>query len=143
MTKLYVLYDAQNDFALRCYGWLAAQPTVCPLEFVPFQALELMARFAGIDDFQRRGPLLVVSDEGGVYAGPSAFVICLHALEDYQDWAFRLSAPMLLPLARSAFELLSTQGRKFSRVMEKLDDPKLFWLLQHQASASAPGQPMP
>jgi len=124
MKKLYVLYDAEEDFALRCYAWLTAQPTVWPLEFVPFQAPELTARFAGIDDFRRRGPLLVVSDEGGVYAGPSAFIICFHALEDYQDWSFRLSAPTLLPLAQRAFNLLSTNGKKLSRVMEKLDDSK-------------------
>jgi predicted DCC family thiol-disulfide oxidoreductase YuxK len=140
MKKLHVLYDAQDDFALRSFAWLVAQPAVWPLEFVPFQASERMARFEGIDVFQRRGPLLVVSDEGGVYAGPNAFIICLYALEDYQEWSYRLAAPMLLPLARRAFELLSTQGRRFSRVMEKLDDAKLAWLLEFPGSSSTPGQ---
>ena len=143
MKKLYVLYDAQSDFALRCFRWLAAQPAVWPLEFVPFQAPELTARFVDIDHFRRRGPLLVVNDEGGVYPGPSAFILCFHALEDYQDWSFRLSAPVLLPLAQRAFDLVSANGRKFSRLMEKLDDPKLVWLLQYQGSTSAPGQPDP
>ena len=143
MKKLHVLYDAQNDFALRCYGWLMAQPTVWPLEFIPFQATELVARFNGIDDFRSRGPLLAVSDEGAVYSGSSAFIICLYVLERYQDWAFRLSTPALLPLAGNAFDLLVKNGRKFSRVMEKLDDAKLVWLLQYQASASAARQRAP
>jgi hypothetical protein len=139
MKKLYVFYDAQDDFALRSYAWLVAQPPLWPLEFIPFQASERMARFQGIDDFRRRGPLLGVGDEGGVYAGPNAFIICLYALKDYQEWSYRLSAPMFLPLARRAFELLSTQGRKFSRQMERLDDPKLAWLLEYPGSSSAPG----
>jgi len=140
MKKLYVLYDAQDDFALRSYAWLAAEPPLWPLEFVPYQASERMARFQGIVDFLHRGPLLAVGDEGGVYAGPNAFIICLYALEHYQEWSYRLSTPMLLPLARRAFELLSTQGRRFSRVMEKLDEPKLAWLLEYPASSSASGQ---
>jgi len=143
MKKFHVLYDAQDDFALRCYGWLMAQPTVWPLEFVPFQAPELVARFNAIDDFRSRGPLLVVSDEGGVYSGPSAFIICLYVLERYQDWAFRLSAPALLPLAGNAFDLLAKSGRQFSRAMAKLDDPKLVWLLHYQASVSTTRKPVP
>ena len=143
MKQFHVLYDAQNDFALRCYGWLTAQPTVWPLEFVPFQAPELVARFEGIDEFRSRGPLLVVSDEGGVYAGSRAFIICLYVLERYQDWAFRLAAPALMPFAGIAFDLLAKNGRKFSRVMEKLDDTKLVWLLQYQASASTTRKPVP
>src|SRR6185369_8610265 len=120
-----------------------AQSAIRPLEFIPFQASERTARFAGIDIFRRRGPLLVVSDEGGVYPGPSAFIICLHALERYQDWAFRLSTPSLLPLAQRAFDLISANGRKFSRQMERLDDAKLLWMLQYQGSTSAPGQRLP
>jgi hypothetical protein len=138
VKKLHVLYDAQDNFTLRSYAWLAAQPSVWPLEFIPFQASERMARFEGIDVFRRRGPLLVVNDEGGVYARPNAYIMCLYALEDYQEWSYRLSAPTLLPLARRAFELLSTQGRRLSRVMEKLDDAKLVWLLEFPGGTKAP-----
>ena len=42
MKKLHVLYDAQNDFALRCYGWLMAQPTVWPLD----RPIVLLTRYA-------------------------------------------------------------------------------------------------
>lgn len=141
MKKLHVLYDAQSEFALRCYAWLSAQSSFLLFEFVPFQAPELIARFPGVEKFRANEPMLVVSDEGAVYAGPNAFLICLHALSDYQEWAIRLSAPALLPLAHRAFELFLVDGKKIVRLMEKLDDGKLLWLLQHQDSTSRAGQP--
>lgn len=140
MKKLHVLYDAQSEFALRCYAWLSAQLSFLPFEFVPFQAPELIARFPGVEEFRANEPLLVVSDEGAVYAGPNAFLMCLYALSHYQEWAIRLSAPSLLPLAGRAFELFLVNGKKIARLMEKLDDGKLLWLLQHQDSASRAGQ---
>jgi len=139
MKKLYILYDAQSEFALRCYAWISAQPTFCPVEFVPFQAPELVARFPGVEKFRGQEPLLAVSGEGAVYAGPNAFLMCLHALSDYQEWAIRLSAPDLLPLAGRAFELFLVDGRKMARLMAKLDDVKLLLLLQHQAATSRSG----
>ncbi|MFY0575769.1 hypothetical protein ACN28S_16675 [Cystobacter fuscus] len=38
----------------------------------------------------------------------------LWALEDYREWALRLSSPTLMPLARNAFELLSSNRRRLS-----------------------------
>ena len=75
-----------------------------------------------------------------MYAGPNAFLMCLYALSHYRDWAIRLSAPTLLPLAIRAFELFLVDGKKIARLMAKLDDGKLLWLLQHQDSTSRAGQ---
>ena len=50
---------------------------------------------------------MVVSDEGAVYRDGSAWIMCLFALEEYRDWANRLAHPLLRPLARQAFALLS------------------------------------
>ncbi len=38
----------------------------------------------------------------------------LWALVDYREWALRLSNPALMPLARNAFELLSSNRRRLS-----------------------------
>jgi len=139
VNKLYVLYDAQSDTVLRWYAWLYAQPASFPLEFVPFQASEQMARFGDIERFRTEDGLLAISDEGAVYAGPGAFIMCLYALPDYQEWAFRLSISSLQANARRVFDLLTTGGKKTSRLMGKLDDEKLLGLLQYQCSASSSG----
>jgi len=49
----------------------------------------------------------VISDEGAVYRGAHAWVMCLWALENYRAHAQRLAHPVLLPLARTVCELLS------------------------------------
>jgi hypothetical protein len=41
--------------------------------------------------------------------------MCLYALEEYRDWALRLASPLLLPLARQAFETLSKNRQAISR----------------------------
>ena len=57
----------------------------------------------------------MVSDEGGVYRGGHAWIMCLYALEDYREWADRLASPALLPLARQGFAMLSKQRGRISR----------------------------
>jgi len=41
--------------------------------------------------------------------------MCLYALEEYRLWAGRLAHPLLLPLARQAFDTLSKNRHAISR----------------------------
>jgi hypothetical protein len=54
---------------------------------------------------------LVISDEGAVYRGAHAWIMCLWALENYREHAQRMAHPILLPFARIVCELLS--GNRF------------------------------
>jgi predicted DCC family thiol-disulfide oxidoreductase YuxK len=82
MNKLYILYDAQDSLCSRCREWMGAEPALVPLEFIPYQAPELTAKFEHIGAYVAMNRLLAVSDEGAVYEGPQAFVMCLYALEN-------------------------------------------------------------
>jgi len=132
MTKLFVLYDAQCSFCLRCRQWLGAQATILPLYFVPFQSPELVAQFEGIESFRTQDQLLVVGDDGAVYPGPNAFIMLLFALRDYREWAARLAAPALLPLAAQYFDLLSSKRKKMSKWLSRMDDDVLAEVLRNQ-----------
>jgi hypothetical protein len=66
--------------------------------------------------------------------------MCLWALEDYREWAIRLSAPALLPFARQAFELLSRNRKSLSRRLGLLPEPQLAEAL-HGGAAPACGIP--
>ena len=133
MTKLFILYDAQCSFCLRCRQWLGAQTSFLPLKFVPFQAPELVAQFKGIESFRTNDQLLVVGDGGEVYQGPNAFIMLLYALSDYRDWAFRLAAPTLIPLVVRCFDLLSSPRKKISAFLSGLTDGELVAVLNSQA----------
>src|SRR2546423_470503 len=51
--------------------------------------------------------LLVISDDGSVYRGAYAWIMCLWALRKYREHAQRLAHPILVPFARIVCELLS------------------------------------
>jgi hypothetical protein len=67
--------------------------------------------------------------------------MCLWALENYREWAFRLSAPALLPFSRQAFELLSRNRKSISRRLGLLPEPELAETLRGAATAPACGIP--
>ena len=127
MKTLYVLYDPDCAFCLRCREWLAAEPAFIELKFVPQRSAEAADRFPGIEQFQTAGELTVVSDDGAVYQGSNAFIMCLHALQEYRELAARLAQPTLAPFARKAFELISNHRQVISNLkwIKKTSDDHL------------------
>jgi predicted DCC family thiol-disulfide oxidoreductase YuxK len=107
MNRLYVLFDAECELCVRCRNWLMKQPAFVPLVFIAFQSDEAQRQFPGIDALKPNEQLLVISDEGAVYRGAHAWIMCLWALENYREYAQRLAQPALLPLAKAVCELLS------------------------------------
>ena len=115
MDRLYVLYDAQCGLCSWAKRWLMKQPALIELRFIPAGRCSRNALFPGLS--QSGGhpdELVVVSDQGGVYREGSAWIMCLFALEAYRDWANRLAHPLLRPMARQAFALLSRQRSRIS-----------------------------
>lgn len=115
MKKLTVLYDGSCGFCRRCRRWLEDQAKYLDLEFVAQKSPQVARRFPGLLSPGEAEELVVVSDEGGVYRGATAWIMCLYALEAYREWSLALSAPPLLPFARRAFDLLSRSRWTLSR----------------------------
>ena len=117
MKCLYVLFDADCELCVRCRNWLAQQPAFVPLVFIAFQSNEAKRRFPGIDALKPGEQLLVISDDGAVYRGAHAWIMCLWALENYREHAQRLAHPALLPFAKAVCELLSRNRFFLSNVL--------------------------
>jgi predicted DCC family thiol-disulfide oxidoreductase YuxK len=132
MKKLYVFYDVQCAFCLRCRSWLGSEPAFIPLEFVPLQSPEVVAKFDGIQPHLNSGELVVLSDEGGVYKGTNAFIMCLYALQRYRPWALRLATPAMMPLAAKFFDVVSSRRKQISRWLDEVDDHCLQAVLESQ-----------
>ena len=79
----------------RCRDWLTRQLAYVPLRFVPLQSPNLERWFPGIESLAPEEQLLVVSNEGAVYRGPHAWIMCLWALQAYRQHANRLAHPIL------------------------------------------------
>src|SRR5438034_5948873 len=107
MKRLYVLFDAQCELCVRCRNWLMKQAAFVPLVFIALQSDEARQRFPEIEKLRPNEQLLVISDDGSVYRGANAWIMCLWVLENYREHAQRLAHPVLLPLAKLVCELLS------------------------------------
>ena len=137
MRTIFLLYDAKSDSALRWRAWLDGQTKRCAIAFVPYQAPESMARFAGIEPFCQGHELVAVGEDGAVYPGASAYVCCLAALDGFGEWAQRLAAPDVLPKAPIAGALLTLNDRRLNRMMEGLSDQQFGWFLENQTLSPA------
>ena len=116
MRRLTVLYDASCGFCFRCCEWLERQPQLVALDFVAARSVEAQARFPGL----RPGAadeLVAVSDDGGVYRGERAYILCLYALRDYRAWSYRFAEPSLRPFVRRAFDWLSQNRKDLSKLV--------------------------
>jgi predicted DCC family thiol-disulfide oxidoreductase YuxK len=123
MRYLTVIYDPDCGLCSRIGSWLMNQPKLLGLRTAPSSSLdrvypELAAR--GLRD-----ELIVVSDEGAVYLGDHAWLMCLYALKRYRHWAQRLSRPALAPFARQAFTVLSANRQRVSKWLGLLSDEGL------------------
>lgn len=111
MKHLYVLYDAKCDLCRRVRAWLGVQPAFVPLVFVPLQSEDLEARFPGVSALEPSRQILVVADNGDVWRGEDAWIVCLWALRDYREWSARMAGPMLRPFARKLCAFVSRHRR--------------------------------
>jgi predicted DCC family thiol-disulfide oxidoreductase YuxK len=107
MQKLYVLYDPKCELCCRLKDWLQVQRSWIGLEVIPAGSQIARKMFPELERIASRNDLAVISDEGAVYLNNRAWIMVLYALEEYRDWAARLTHPLLMPLARQAYAALS------------------------------------
>jgi len=110
MRRLTVLYDAHCPLCLRCRSWMESQPAFVEVDWLACDSPEARARYREVPWLGQE--LVVVSDEGQVWAGPAAFLVCLWALRDWREWSYRLSGPTLAPMAERFFHAVSTRRRR-------------------------------
>ena len=117
MKTLTVVYDGACALCLRCADFLARSETHVPLELLACQSAEARSRFGAVPWLGEE--LVCVSDEGDVWIGPAAFLVCLWALPEYRAWSYRLSGPTFAPLAERFFVALSHQRSRIARFIRK------------------------
>lgn len=111
MKRLDLYFDARCALCITIVRWLASQQQLVPIRCIPKQE--------GVDD------LVVVADTGHYWRGDAAWLIVLWALDEYRDWSMRLSRPALLPLARQAFTMLSSNRHLLANWLNLAADEEL------------------
>jgi predicted DCC family thiol-disulfide oxidoreductase YuxK len=121
VNALNVIYDANCPLCRRCREWLLAQQAFITLVFTPLQALDLEDRFPGVGAYEPGKQLVAIADDGGVYVGERAWIMCLYALEDYRELAVRLAQPYAMPFAERICKLISHNRIGISRALRFAD----------------------
>jgi len=119
MRQLTVLYDPECGLCRRVREWLITQPKFVELAFVPVNSEEALFRYPRLNHALTRKDVTVISDDGGVYWGPKAWLMCLWALRQYREWSYRLSSPELLPTTRRVVSMIS-QNRYRLEILGKV-----------------------
>jgi predicted DCC family thiol-disulfide oxidoreductase YuxK len=107
VERLTVLYDEHCGLCRRARAWIEAQPAYVPLEFLPAGSPAAGARYPSMVAAETLVDLHVVSADGRVWRGASAWVMCLWALRETRSLALSLSGPRRMALAQRAVARLS------------------------------------
>ena len=134
MSRLYILYDPRCGLCSWARRWLARQPAFLDLTFLPAGSDRAVQLFPGLTRPGEAEELVVISEDGAVYRDSRAWIMCLYALEDYREWALRLAHPLLLPLARQAFALISRQRGRISRWLDLASEVEIAETLSRVAA---------
>jgi predicted DCC family thiol-disulfide oxidoreductase YuxK len=141
MRGLTVLYDHGCELCRRCRAFLEKQETFLVLEFVAGGSAESRQRFPTLRQSDPPEELIVIDDEGGVYRGADAWIVCLYALRRYRGWSERLARGSLRPLARAVFEWVSHNRKAFAAFAHVPDAVLAERVSAYTKGACTPGNP--
>ena len=131
ITSFTIVYDGDCGLCSRAKDWIKRQAPLVALDFLPTGSSEARKRFQQLP----AGELAVVANTGDVWFGNHAWIVCLWALKDYRDLAFRLTSPLLSPMAREAFAVVSKNRLAISSILRLRSDR---YLEQHLRKVNVP-----
>jgi predicted DCC family thiol-disulfide oxidoreductase YuxK len=115
VKALAVFYDQDCNLCRACRRWLLAQDKYFHVEFVAYQSPRAREICPQLAELNPEKEIVVMADNGQVYQGGSAWVMCLYALRRYRELSFKLAHPMLLPLAKKMCHVVSNNRLKLSK----------------------------
>ncbi len=115
MRSLTVLYDASCPLCVRCRDWLLSEPALVQLILLPSQSDQARVRFGEVPWLGEE--LCVVADDGRVWVGAPAFIMCLWALEGYRELSFTAARGSLSQVSMGLFQLLSKKRRSLGALL--------------------------
>ncbi|MFF4577621.1 thiol-disulfide oxidoreductase DCC family protein [Streptomyces sp. NPDC001389] len=102
VRHLTVLYDRDCPVCVHIRNWLGRQRRLVPLRLVPAASAEAWRRFPKLAHARTLREITVIGDQGQVWWGTDALIVCLWALADHRAKADGLATPAGRPFARAA-----------------------------------------
>jgi predicted DCC family thiol-disulfide oxidoreductase YuxK len=121
INSFMIIFDADCGLCALAKDWIQQQVPMIVLNFLPTGSSEARRRFPQLP----AGELAVVANTGDVWLGNHAWIVCLWALKEYRDLAFRLTSPLLALMAREAFLVVSKNRQALSSMLRLRSDREL------------------
>lgn len=118
--ELCILYDPDCSLCIQVTRWLATQPQLERLWFLPIGSPKIGEMFPSLE--RRPEELVVIGSGGEVWRDTQAWVMCLWALEEYRPLSRRFAKPRMLPFVRRLFQIVSKRRKSLSWVFKSTDD---------------------
>ena len=115
ITTLYAFYDGECGLCAACRRWLANQPQLVPLCFLPYQSEEARRLCPGLADLHPEREIVVMSDTGEIYQGDGAWITLLWATASWRTAAVDISASAIRGLARRVIMAVSENRLTLSK----------------------------
>ena len=129
MHTLTIFYDAACGICTGFRRWMQEQPAYVALDFVPYDSPEALRRCPGLPDMRADEEIVVMGDEGSLWQGAAAWVMCLWALREYREWSARLASPAMMAAARRIVHWISGNRIGISRLLRLKSDRDLTTLV--------------
>ena len=122
MKKLTVFYDHKCGLCRACRRWLLKQHTYFELEFIPYESLTARALCPDIGKLDPDRQIVAMADNGDIYRGGAAWVMCLYATREHRALSMKLANPMLMPLAKKICGLVASNRLRISSLLRLKGD---------------------
>ena len=123
--RIEVFYDGRCGMCCSFHEWINRQPRAYEIGFVPYQSEVAEKIFPGIGTLDPAREMIVRTDEGEIFRGAEAWVLCLNSCENYQMAARKLAGPRVLPVAIHACRVLAANRHALSNVFFRSKDKKV------------------
>lgn len=115
--RLFVLFDGRCGLCRRVADWLRDEPTFVRTAYIPYPSRPAIERFPDLFSTGIPEEVLVVTDEGMVYRGEEAWIMCLYATCRWRELSITLAQPGWRPFLRQAMDLLARNRFTLSNLL--------------------------
>ena len=122
MKKLTVFYDANCGVCASFRHWIGREPAFLAIEFLPYDGRQAAELCPGLLERGADKKIIVMADDGRLWQGAEAWVLCLWALRRWRGWSKQLARPLLLPIAEKVCGLISSNRLTLSRLLHLKGD---------------------
>jgi predicted DCC family thiol-disulfide oxidoreductase YuxK len=120
-----IFYDGSCGMCCTFKDWLVAEERAFAIQCLPYQSEKAAEVFPGLSEHEPEKVMVVRTDQGEVFKGAEAWVLCLYSCKHHQKKAKTLSSKFLLPLAMKTCNLIAANRQGISDLFFKKKNKEL------------------